>query len=278
MLTDYHTHLRPDSTAATPDDYFTEANVERYLAFASNRGIAELGFSEHVYRFREALEVSTHPFWRECATDDLGAYCEFIEEMKAAGHAVKLGIEVDYVPGREERIAALVDGYPWDYVIGSVHAVADGFVDHEGYDAWRSASSDDVWSSYFRMVGAAAASRLFDIVAHVDLVKIWGDRRPAPTRERRAFYELAMEGIEASDVAIEVSTAGLRKPAGEIYPTRELLEMCLSAGRPVALSSDAHEPEHIGYGYDAALELLQEAGVERICVFDRRRRTEESLG
>jgi histidinol-phosphatase (PHP family) len=278
MLTDYHTHLRPDDLDARAEQFFTEENLGRYLDAAAERGISELGFSEHVYRFRQALDIWRHPFWEENATDDLDAYCEFIEGMKRAGHGVKLGLEVDYLPGREERIAALIEGRPWDYVIGSVHFIEEGAVDHEGYDAWSASGPDQVWSDYFRTVGEAARSGLFDVLAHPDLVKIWGRARPAPSRDPRVFYELALGGIAESDVAIEVSTAGLRKPVGEIYPARELLEMCIDAGRPIVLSSDAHEPKHIGYGYDVAVAFLRKAGISRVSVFDRRRRTEEPLG
>jgi histidinol-phosphatase (PHP family) len=278
MLTDYHTHLRPDDLDARAEEFFTEANVTRYLETAAERGISELGFSEHVYRFRQALDIWRHPFWEENARDDLDAYCDFVEGMKAAGHGVKLGIEVDYLPGKEDRIAALIDGRPWDYVIGSVHFIEEGAVDHDGYDAWRASGSDQVWSDYFRTVGEAARSGLFDVLAHPDLVKVWGAGRPAPSRDPRAFYELALDGIAASDVAIEVSTAGLRKPAGEIYPARDLLDMCIDAGRPVSLSSDAHEPEYLGYEYGAALDFLREAGISEVSVFERRRRSEEPLG
>jgi histidinol-phosphatase (PHP family) len=278
MLTDYHTHLRPDTVDATAERFFNETNVVRYLEVAAERGIEELGFAEHVYRFRESLEVWRHPFWEQNATDDLDAYCDFLLEMRAAGHAVKLGIEVDYVPGREDRIAALIDGRPWDYVIGSVHFIADRAVDHEGYDAWRESAPDEVWRDYFSTLGAAAGSGLFDILAHPDLVKIWGAERPPPSREREVFYELAIEEIARSDVAIEVSTAGLRKPVGEIYPSRELLDMCLAAGRPVSLSSDAHEPDQLGYGYERALEFLRDAGVSSISIFDGRRRSKGPLG
>jgi histidinol-phosphatase (PHP family) len=275
VLTDYHTHLRPDDPTASPREFFTEQNVMRYLEAAKSRGIAELGFSEHVYRFTDALSIWRHPFWEEYAQDDLDAYCDFVVSMKAAGHPVKLGIEVDYISGREQQIRELIEGRPWDYVIGSVHFISDRAVDHEGYDAWRRTEADQVWTAYFRLLGAAAASGLFDVLAHPDLVKVWGGERPSPRRELREFYELAIEGIERSNVAIEVSTAGLRKPVGTIYPARELLELCLAAGCPVSLSSDAHEPAQLGYRYAAALEYLREAGVDRIAVFDGRRRTEE---
>jgi histidinol-phosphatase (PHP family) len=278
LLTDYHTHLRPDRLDTGPDRYFTAANVDRYLETAERAGITELGFSEHVYRFTQALAIWRHPFWQECALDDLDRYCGFVEEMKSSGRPVKLGLEVDFIPGREAQIVELLEGRPFDYVIGSVHFIADRAVDHDGYDAWRTSSPDEVWSEYFRTLGDAAASGLYDILAHPDLVKVWGAGRPAPAEEPRAFYELALEPIAASGIAIEVSTAGLRKPVGEIYPSRELLELTLAAGNPVSLSSDAHEPEHIGHGYEDALALLGELGVRTVSVFDGRRRREEPLG
>jgi histidinol-phosphatase (PHP family) len=279
VLTDYHTHLRPDDLNTSPAErYFTEANVDRYLEMARERGISELGFSEHVYRFRQALEVWRHPFWELYAVDDLDAYCDFVQAMKDDGRPVKLGLEVDWIPGREEQIAELIAERPFDYIVGSVHFVAEGAVDHEGYDAWRDAGPDEVWSAYFRMLGEAAGSGLYDILAHPDLVKVWGSARPLPERDPRTFYELALEGIASSGVAVEVSTAGLRKPVGEIYPAPDLLELCLAAGNPVALSSDAHEPTQIGHAYDAAVALLRALGVERLSVFSDRRRSEEPLG
>ena len=60
MLTDYHVHLRPDERENTPEQFFTRANAERYRESAEERGIAELGVAEHVYRFSQALEVWEH--------------------------------------------------------------------------------------------------------------------------------------------------------------------------------------------------------------------------
>jgi histidinol-phosphatase (PHP family) len=135
-----------------------------------------------------------------------------------------------------------------------------------------------VWAAYFAALGDAAASGLFDVLAHPDLVKVWGRDRPDPPRPAREYYELAIDRIAAADIAVEVSTAGLRKPVGEIYPARELLEMCVAAGKPVSLSSDAHEPEWIGHGYERALELLRECGVANVSVFEDRQRREVPLG
>jgi histidinol-phosphatase (PHP family) len=279
MLTDYHVHLRPDEDDTPPERYFTAANVERYRNAAAERGIAELGVAEHVYRFAQALQVWTHPFWRHWAHDDLDAYCAFVREETD----LRLGIEADFLPGREDRMATLLDGRDWDYVVGSIHFLRGQALDVRAgewaaLDIWRSGNPERVWDRYFETLGEAARSGMFDILAHPDLVKVWGPHAPAPEGDPRRFYERAMEGIAESDVAVEVSTAGLRKPAAEIYPARAFLEMCLEAGRPVALSSDAHVPGDLGHQFERAVEWLDDLGVRELAVFERRERRLEPLG
>ena len=119
---------------------------------------------------------------------------------------------------------------------------------------------------------------MFDVLAHPDLVKVFGAGAPRPEGDPRRFYDRAIEGIAESDVAIEVSTAGLRKPVGEIYPAPAFLEMCLEAGRPVALSSDAHLPDELGHEYERAVEWLGGLGVGELAVFEHRRRRMEPIG
>ena len=276
MLTDYHLHLRPDDAGTDAAAYFTPANAERYRAMADEHGIGELGCSEHIYRFAQALDVWQHPLWRASAVDDLDAYAGFVREQTD----LRLGIEADFVAGREDRMATLLASHDWDYVVGSVHFVGEHAVDHDGYEVWdhRTERPDELWRRYFVTLGEAARTGLFDILAHPDLVKMWGARRPVPDGDLRRFYELAMDGIAESGIAVEVSTAGLRKPVAELYPSREFLEMCLQAGCPVALSSDAHVPGDVGRDYDRALALLDDVGVTELAVFERRERRMEPIG
>jgi histidinol-phosphatase (PHP family) len=281
MLTDYHVHLRRDEDDTEAERYFTIANAERYRETAAERGIDELGVAEHVHRFVQSLDVWSHPWYRHWARDDVDAYCAFVRDETD----LKLGIEMDFLPGREDRVQNMLDGRDWDYVIGSIHFLREEAVDihqeepgWEGISAWRRADPDKLWARYFEALGEAARGGQFDILAHPDLVKVFGDRSPRPTEDVRRYYERAMDGIADSDVAIEVSTAGLRKPVGEIYPSRAFLELCLEAGRPVALSSDAHEPDHLGYEYERAVEWLRDIGVTEIAVFERRERRMEPLG
>ncbi len=276
MLTDYHLHLRPDEDDTPAERFFTEENVDRYLAAAAAAGIEELGVSEHVYRFRQALELWRHPLWVENARDDLDAYCEFVR-----GTPLRLGVECDFVPGAEAKTADLLAARDFDYVVGSVHFIGEGeaAVDHPGWDVWEgSADPEEVWRRYFEALAACARSGLFDILAHPDLVKVWGRDRPLPDGDLRRFYEPAVEAIAESGSAVELSTAGLRKPVGELYPARGFAELCVEAGAPFALSSDAHLPDQVGFGYDRALEFLDSIGVAEICVFEQRRRRLVPLG
>src|SRR5665213_4171850 len=177
-------HLRPDEPGTTAERYFTAANGERYRTVAEERGIAELGVSEHVYRFHQALAVWQHPLWREYAHDDLDEYCGFVREETV----LRLGIEADFVPGGEDRMANLLQARDFDYVVGSVHFLRDEAIDMDDYSVWdRAHSPEDVWRRYFQTLGEAARSGLFDILAHPDLVKIWSPAQATnPERPRPA--------------------------------------------------------------------------------------------
>ncbi len=146
---------------------------------------------------------------------------------------LRLGIEADFIPGAEDRIANLLEARDFDYVVGSVHFLRDHALDMDDYSVWGTGrSAEEIWRAYFLTLGEAARSGLFDILAHPDLVKVWGRDRPLPEGDLRRYYELAIDGIAESGVAIEVSTAGLRKRAQEIYPARALLADVRGSGRP----------------------------------------------
>ena len=231
MLTDYHVHLREDGPDTPPERWFTPANAEAYRTVASELGIEELGVSEHVYRFRQALDVWDNPLWRDFAHDDIDEYCSFVREDTD----LRLGIEADFVPGREDRMASLLEAREWDYVVGSIHFVGDFALDRRGlrHLGQRAVAGQDLVDVLRDGSASSRARGLYDVLAHPDIVKHWGRTRPSPEGDLRRFYERAMDGIAESGIAIEVSTAGLRKPVGEIYPDRAFLEMCLDAGNPV---------------------------------------------
>ena len=267
MIVDYHMHLRTEH-----EEIAHEARaVEPFVAAARSAGVDEIGFTEHGYYFTQLRTLWSVPYQNERCVYDLDAYVEAVVHARDRGLPVKLGLEVDYVPGREDETRALLAPYPWDYLLGSVHWI-DGFsvdgeprlVDEVGVE--------ETWRRYFEMLARAADSGLFDSLSHPDLVKIFGDRLPDFD-----YAEIA-DAIAAAGVAVEVSTAGLRKPVGELYPHPDLLGACAERGVPVTTGSDAHKPSLVGRDFDRARELLRSAGYETVTVFELRQARQEPLG
>jgi histidinol-phosphatase (PHP family) len=257
MIVDYHMHLRD------PDERIdhTIEGVEQFVETAAARGVDEIGFTEHVYYFSQTRELWTRPYEIERCVYDLDAYCDAVVEAKRQGLPVKLGLEVDYVGAQQPRLAELLQPYPWDYLLGSVHTL-DGLAIDQEPGIWADASVEQVWQRYFAALAELAASGHVDVLAHPDLAKIFG-RRPD-----RIDYPV-LDGV-----ALEISTAGLHKPVGELYPHPAML-----ADRPrITLASDAHVPQNVGRDFDRALALARAAGYETITVFDRRMAHQRPLG
>jgi histidinol-phosphatase (PHP family) len=134
---------------------------------------------------------------------------------------------------------------------------------------------EEVWSKYFKAMTQAAQSGLFDFLAHPDLVKKFGHR---PKGDLRPYYRETLDAIEAAGIAMEVSTAGLRKEVMEIYPSKIFLEEAFRKGIPVLISSDAHAPQEVGYEFDRAVSLVKEVGYREMSCFRDRKRVAVPLG
>jgi histidinol-phosphatase (PHP family) len=268
MLTDYHMHLVADGEPYG-DEVFTIAHVESYVECARVAGIDEIGFTDHVYRFRQARGWSDDPLWVGDALADLDRYHACLVQARDADLPVKVGLEVDYLAGREALIAATVGRLQWDFLLGSVHWVAGLAVDWEMAPIWERYPVDEVWRMYVDDLCAAAASGIYDSMAHPDLAKVFG-YRPAP--KPLALYQQIADAFAAAGVCAEVSTAGFGRALGELYPDPDLLVMLHQRGVPVTLASDAHRPELVGHAFDRALAVLREVGYRTITVFHRRDR------
>jgi histidinol-phosphatase (PHP family) len=266
VIPDYHMHLRNGREEIAHDTW----SVEPFVEAARAAGVDEIGFTEHVYYFRQTRPLWTVPYQTERCVYDLEPYVEAIVQARGRGLPVKLGLEVDYVAGREDETRELLSPYPWDYLLGSIHFI-DGFgIDGEPrlLDA---VGVEEAWRRYFETLGAAAGTGLFDSLSHPDLVKIFGERADS------FDYGPVADAIAAAGVAVEVSTAGLRKPVGELYPHPEFLAACRERDIPVTLGSDAHSPDVVGRDFDRARELLRSAGYETVTIFERRQARQEPL-
>lgn len=259
FIADYHMHLEHGP--------FSRDWALRFVETALSRGVTEVGFSEHGHRFPE----NRHMLPVDWTSGDLETYVRLVRSLKDEGLPVKLGLEMDYVPGFEAGIAAFISKAPFDYVIGSVHWV-DGF----GFDIpdniprWRELDVDAMYARYFQVLGQAARSGLFDTIGHPDVIKVFGFR-PAvrPDEMWQAFLQVA----KAAGVALEVSAAGWHKPVGEMYPAPAWLPSIKAAGIPITLASDAHDPEDAGRSFDRLRHEITTAGLDSLACFTGRGRT-----
>ncbi len=194
-------------------------------------------------------------YWDEHVSADLDTYVECVQAAKQAGLPVVLGLEVDYYRGRMDDVASLLDGYPFDVLLGSVHWIGtwrfDDLTDPLSMDQWSARRVDDAWSDYVTALEELAASGTCDVLAHPDLVKVAGHR---PVRPEECWDRL-VEAAVSSGMAAELSSAGWRKPAGEAYPAPALLERFVRGGVPLTTASDAHRLADVA---DRSVELADQ--------------------
>ncbi len=190
---------------------------------------------------------------------DLPDYVAEVQALKAdfPGY-VLLGIEADYRPETVGEVTGLLDTYPFDYVIGSVHFLEDwAFDDPRNLAEYANRDIDEVWVQYLELVGDAAESGLFTILGHLDLVKKFGYR---PTKTLDKELTRLVDRIARAGTLVEINTAGLHKPVGEAYPDPDILRRLCEAGVPITFGSDAHAPEQVGRDFRHATDLARTAG------------------
>ena len=252
--TDYHIHTTYSDGKAQPEDYIIPA---------ISAGIKEIGFSEHLNLFVPDQE------W--CMDSKrVPDFISHIARLKktVSGIKIKIGLEVDYLPGKEEEIYKFVNHLDLDFLIGSVHYLGEKTVD-SGPDFYENRNIDELYESYFGYINEAVASGLFDIIAHCDLVRIYNFK---PTQNPEHFYRILAQNMKIHDVVFEVNTNGRNRPLGDFYPDRRFLKIFMEENVPVCVNSDAHLPARVGQYFDEAYNLLKEAGFKEMAVFNKRDR------
>ena len=259
MIADYHIH----TSLCRHAEGEPRAYVERAIAL----GMTEMGFADH---------LPFPPGWapsHEVADDwsmslgELDGYAALVQDLAreyAPGLRILLGIEADYIEARLDDTADILAGYPFDYVIGSVHVIGDGFpFDHpDALGLLPGYGVDRIALESLELAGRAAASGLFDVIGHLDHAKKYGGR---PDGEAvAAAASAALRAVAAAGVAIELNTGGWRKPVAESYPGPALLAEARSLGIPLVLGSDAHRPGDVGHEFARAAGLAREAGYDTL--------------
>jgi len=252
MLIDLHNH--------TPLCKHATGAPEEYIEKAVEKGIDIYGFADHA-------PMNFDPKYR-MAFEEMEKYEQTVSDLSKKYENIKilLGYEVDFTPTVDERVLKR----DVDYLIGSVHFLNNwGFDNPEFIKEWKNRDVDDIYKEYFHLIEKMAESKMFNIVGHLDLIKVFGYKPKTPVKD---IAKNAIKAIKKADMAVELNTAGLRKPVKELYPGDEILEMILEEGIDITFSSDAHAPNQVGYMLKQTVQKAKNMGFSEAVYFEKKQK------
>lgn len=280
MLIDCHTHLQQHGEKPP----MTRALIEEYVRAGQARGVTTICITEHLFRFEEAYKLlygwwdedpdarlagMVQRYWQDHVSGSVADYVRLVEEAKAAGLPVLLGIEMDWLHGKADVLRSFLAPYDWDIVLGSVHYIGSWGIDDDAFiDQWERRDVADAWEQYGALMKELAESGLADALTHPDVVKKFG-HRPA---DETPLHNLILAGAAVNGTAVELNSNGLRR-CGEIFPALPLVERARSLGLPITLGSDAHVPALVGSHFDDLVAWARRAGYDEAVTFVGRKKT-----
>ncbi len=254
MIVDLHNH--------TPLCNHAEGEIDAYIEAAIKNGIKYFGFSDHAPMDFDPTYRMSFEQMQQYEQDVLNAKTKYAKQIE-----VLLGYEVDYLRGHmDERVL----NANVDYLIGSVHFIDEwGFDNPEFIGRYENEDIDTIWQKYFHAIEDMANSKLFDIVGHLDLIKVF---KFMPKQDISLLAKNALLAIKESDMVLEINVAGYRKPVAEAYPSLTLLKEAYKLGIPITFASDAHKPEQVGLFSTEAIEMAKSVGYTECALFRNRKR------
>ena len=248
MIIDLHNHT-PLCNHATGD-------MQEYVNEAIKKGIKVFGFSDHApMNFDKKYRMKFEEM-QKYENEVLKLKEKYKDKIK-----ILLGYEVDFTPMVDEKVLQR----EVDYLIGSVHFLDNwGFDNPEFIKEWENRDVDDIYNEYFSKIIELANSKLFDIVGHLDLIKVFG------YKPKKIKIEKVLEAIKDNNLTIEINTAGLRKPVKEIYPSIPILEKIKKYEIDITFGSDAHSPQQVGLNLQEAINIAKQIGFKKAVYFEKR--------
>lgn len=237
-------------------------DLHEYIEAAIAAGIDKYGVSDHA-------PMDFDPEYR-MGFEQMGAYAKMVKDVQekyANQIDVLFAYEVDYLPGHMDKRVLDADV---DYLIGSAHFIDKwGFDNPEFIGRYEGADIDSIWQEYFDLIRDMAQTGYFDVVGHLDLIKVF---KFVPQGDVLQIAEEALQAIKKADMVLELNVAGYRKPCAEPYPSKALLQRAFELEIPITFSSDAHRPDQVGLYRNEIEAFAKEVGYTQCAYFKKRQR------
>jgi histidinol-phosphatase (PHP family) len=258
LFSDYHTHPQGHRIQR-----YTQALLQPWADSARRTGLNDVAFTDHD-RYHAGIDF-----------DEINRLRERNPDLR-----IRAGIELDNDPVHSAAGRKWIEKH-WDkldFVLGSVHfldradqmfdSVPDGAAQFDGRDI------DAIYADYFRRVRELVATGLVDCLAHLDLIKIHGHR---PAEDIVSLLNETLELIRGRNLAIELSTAGWRKPVNELYPGDPIIELAVEKGIPFTTASDAHSHVQLCENFARLARKMADLEIRQVCIFQKHKRAELAL-
>ena len=258
LFSDYHMHPQGHRVQR-----YTQELLQPWADSARSLGLKDIAFTDHD-RYHAGIDF-----------DEINRLRERNPDLR-----IRSGIELDNDPVHSPAGRKWIEGN-WDkldFVLGSVHFLerADQMFDSvpDGAGQFDGRNIDEMYGDYFRRLRELIATGLVDSLAHLDLIKIHGHRS---TADIGTLVNETLELIRARNLAIELSTAGWRKPVNELYPSDSIIHLAIDKGIPFTTASDAHSHVQLGENFDRLADKMAKMGIGQVCIFEKHTRTEVPL-
>ncbi len=237
-------------------------------------GLKIIGFSEHSPR----PEGYTYPKsdYQEKLNKVFPTYIKEVLELKEQGKVdgvrVLLGLELDYIRDEENFAKAECAKYPYDYIIGGLHFQGKWGFDggEESWSNFDQKAKFAIYRRYYEDMISMCNTGLFHIVAHPDLIKIYtleDFNLWLEMPESLSLVEMALCAIKHNSMAMEISSAGLRKKCQEIYPGKKIMALAQKLNVPISFGADSHCANTPAFGYDTLARYASSFGYSSSLVF-----------
>jgi histidinol-phosphatase (PHP family) len=258
LFSDYHTHPQGHRVQR-----YTQELLQPWADSSRRVGLKDIAFTDHD-RYHSGIDL-----------DQVNRLRELNPDLE-----IRAGIELDNDPVHSPAGRKWIEKN-WDkldFVLGSVHFLKrpDQMFDSvpDGAAQFDDRNIDELYADYFRRVRELIATGLVDSLAHLDLIKIHGHR---PTADIGVLVNETLKFIRERDLAIELSTAGWRKPVNELYPGDSIIELAMEKGIPFTTASDAHSHVQIGENFGNLAHKMTEIGIRNVSIFEKHKRTDVPL-